>query len=154
MNIKMLVMDVDGTLTDGRIYMGPEGEAMKAFDAKDGYGIAQLLPKLGITPVIITGRKSQILEHRARELKIAELYQGVADKLPKLQQLAAARGLSREEIACIGDDVNDLECLRWCGLSAAPADAQEEVLSAVTYRCRREGGRGAVREFIRFLADR
>ena len=87
MKIKLLVMDVDGTLTDGKIYMGAEGEMMKAFDVKDGYGIAHILPRLGITPVIITGRRSGIVERRCAELGITELYQGVRDKLEKLREL-------------------------------------------------------------------
>lgn len=150
-NIKMLVMDVDGTLTDGHIYMGPEGEAMKAFNCQDGYAIAQLLPKLGIIPVIITGRRSKIVKKRAAELKITHLYQGVADKLPVLQKLAEELGISREEIAYIGDDLNDRECLRYCGFSACPADAVPEIIDLVQYVCKRDGGRGAVREFVDFI---
>ena len=107
MKIKYLVMDVDGTLTDGCIYMGAEGEVTKAFNCQDGYGIAQILPKLGIIPVIITGRKSQITERRAAELKITRLHQGVANKLPLLKALAA----DPDEIAYIGDDLNDLACI-------------------------------------------
>ena len=148
MKIKMLVMDVDGTLTDGHIYVGAEGEMMKAFHVQDGYGIAHILPKLGITPVIITGRSSRIVEKRAAELKISHLHQGIGDKLAKLQEVAAQLGAAAEEIAYIGDDVNDLDCIRWCGCTACPADAVPEVLDAVEYVCKREGGRGAVREFV------
>ena len=148
MKIKMLVMDVDGTLTDGHIYVGAEGEMMKAFHVQDGYGIAHILPQLGITPVIITGRSSRIVEKRAAELKISHLHQGIGDKLAKLQEVAAQLGATAEEIAYIGDDVNDLDCIRWCGCTACPADAVPEVLGAVDYVCKREGGRGAVREFI------
>ena len=151
MKIKMLVMDVDGTLTDGCIYMGPDGEAMKAFNCQDGYGIAQILPKLGIVPVIITGRSSRIVANRAKELKIAHLHQGVADKLPKLQEIAAELGIAREEIAYIGDDLNDLECMQYCGFSACPADAVPEILQTVQYVCKRDGGRGAVREYIEYI---
>lgn len=151
MRIKMLVMDVDGTLTDGHIYMGPEGEVMKAFNCQDGYAIAQLLPKLGIIPVIITGRRSKIVEKRAAELKITHLYQGVADKLPVMQKLADELGISRGEIAYIGDDLNDRECLRYCGFSACPADAVPEIIDLVQYVCKRDGGRGAVREFVDFI---
>ena len=87
-NIKMLVMDVDGTLTDGKIYVGSQGEVMKAFNVKDGYAIARILPDLGIIPVIITGRTSSIVEYRAKEIGITELYQGVSDKLAQLKQVA------------------------------------------------------------------
>lgn len=152
-NIKMLVMDVDGTLTDGCIYMGPQGEAMKAFNCQDGYAIAQTLPKLGITPVIITGRNSQITANRASELKIRQLHQGVQDKLPLLQQIARELGAAREEVAYIGDDLNDMECLRWCGLTGCPADAVPEVRTAVDFVSSRCGGRGAVREFVDYIRD-
>ena len=111
MNVKLLVMDVDGTLTDGRIYVGAQGEVMKAFDVRDGYAIAHLLPTRGIVPVIITGRSSEIVAQRAKELKITELYQGVSDKLEKLKTVAAAYGASADEIAYIGDDLNDLPCI-------------------------------------------
>lgn len=148
MNTKLLIMDVDGTLTDGRIYMGAEGELMKAFDVKDGYAIAHILPQLGITPVIITGRSSAIVEQRARELKITELHQGVADKRAKLEEVLEQHGVTAEEAAYIGDDLNDLDCIRLCGLSACPADAVDEVAEAVDYVCKRDGGRGAVREFV------
>ncbi len=153
MKIKMLVMDVDGTLTDGKIYMGAAGEVMKAFDVKDGYAIAHILPTLGIVPVIITGRQSQIVAQRAKELKITRLYQGVADKLATLKEIAAQLGAGREEIAYIGDDLNDLDCIRWCGFTGAPADAVPEVLQQVSCVCRHNGGQGAVREFIQVLGE-
>lgn len=152
MKIKMLVMDVDGTLTDGHIYMGPGGETMKAFSCKDGYGIGQMLPGMGIVPVIITGRSSQIVLNRARELHIEELYQGVADKLPLLEQIAAKYGFAREEIAYIGDDLNDWECLKYCGLTGCPQDAEETVKEIVNFVAPRDGGRGAVRDFIEYIA--
>lgn len=148
MSIKMLVMDVDGTLTDGRIYVGADGEVMKAFDVKDGYAIVHILPPLGVMPVIITGRCSKIVETRARELKIAEFYQGITDKLATLKEIAAKYNIAPEEIAYIGDDVNDLDCIRYCGVTACPADALDVVKAAVDHVCSRDGGRGAVREFI------
>lgn len=148
MKIKMLVMDVDGTLTDGHIYVSAEGEFMKAFHVQDGYAIAHILPELSVIPVIITGRSSKIVEKRAAELKIAHLHQGITDKLGKLKEIAAELGADASEIAYIGDDVNDLTCIRWCGFTGCPADAVPEVLKAVDYVCSRDGGRGAVREFI------
>ncbi len=151
--IKMLVMDVDGTLTDGHIYMGPSGEAMKMFDCKDGYAIKEILPKLGIMPVIITGRDSVILDNRAKELHIQELHQGVADKLPLLKQIAEKHDVGPEEIAYIGDDMNDWECMSFCGLTACPHDAVTDILSVVNYVCKRDGGRGAVRDFIEYIRD-
>ena len=149
--MKLLVMDVDGTLTDGRIYIGVDGEVMKAFDVRDGYAIVHILPEYGIIPVIITGRESEIVECRAKELKITELYQGVTDKLGKLKEVAEKYSVPVEEIAYIGDDLNDLECIRYCGFSGCPADAADEVRKAVDYVCRRDGGRGVVREFAEVL---
>lgn len=147
MKIKMLVMDVDGTLTDGKIYIGNQGEVMKAFNVKDGYGIAHL-KDTEILPVIITGRKSDIVAQRAKELNITELYQGVEDKLKCLKKIAVKYEINIEEIAYIGDDLNDLLCMQYCGLTACPADAMEEVKQKVDYICKVDGGKGAVREFI------
>ena len=148
MKIKLLVMDVDGTLTDGKIYIGAQGELMKAFDVRDGYAIAHMLPAAGITPVIITGRISQIVEARAQELNIRELYQNVSDKLEQLKEVAEKYKVRPEEIAYIGDDLNDLECICYCGMTACPGDAAEEIKQQVQYVCDHEGGCGAVREFI------
>lgn len=150
MKIKMLVMDVDGTLTDGRIYVGANGELMKAFDVKDGYGIVDI-QKNGIIPVIITGRQSQIVEQRAKELKIAELYQGVSDKLEKLKVVLNTYNYSPSQIAYIGDDLNDLDCIEFCGLSACPKDALKEIKEKVDFVSEFEGGRGAVRDFISYI---
>ena len=149
--IKLLVMDVDGTLTDGCIYVGAQGELMKAFDVRDGYAIAHILPEYGIVPVIITGRSSEIVSNRAKELGIAELHQGVSDKLKMLREIAAKYDVSAEEIAYIGDDLNDLPCIRYCGVTACPADAVSLVLEQVDYVCKHNGGRGAVREYIEWL---
>ena len=146
--IKLLVMDVDGTLTDGKIYIGPDGEAMKAFDVKDGYGIACILPGLGIIPVIITGRESKIVANRAKELGITELYQGIGNKLIQLKKVAEKYNVTPKEIAYIGDDINDLDCVKYCGFTACPADSIAEVRSSVVYVCKSAGGRGSVREFI------
>lgn len=147
MKIKMLVMDVDGTLTDGKIYIGSQGEMMKAFNVKDGYGIVQL-KDAKILPVIITGRKSEIVMQRAKELKITELYQGVENKLECLKQVADKYQINSQEIAYIGDDLNDLECMEYCGLTACPRDAMEKIKQKVDYVCEEDGGKGAVRAFI------
>ncbi len=148
--IKLLAMDVDGTLTDGRIYIGPDGEVMKAFDVKDGYGIVRF-QKAGGIPAIITGRQSRIVEQRCRELGITELHQGVSDKLDCLMKLAAVYGIEREEIAYMGDDLNDLACIEYAGVSACPGDAMEAVRQSCSYVCNAFGGRGAVREFLDHL---
>ena len=151
MKIKMLVMDVDGTLTDGCIYISPTGEAFKAFNVKDGYAIVNILPAVGAVPVIITGRKSDIVSLRCKELGITHCYQGVSDKLSVLKELALEIGVVSEEIAYIGDDINDLDCIRFCGLTACPFDASDEVKSVVDYVCNNPGGKGAVREFIEHI---
>lgn len=150
MKVKLFVMDVDGTLTDGRIYIGANGEVMKAFDVKDGYGIVTAAAN-GIVPVIVTGRTSDIVAARAKELRVTELHQGLSDKLACVREVAAKYGASREEIAYIGDDLNDRDCLEYCGVTGCPGDASEEVKPLVTYVCRRDGGRGAVREFIDYI---
>ena len=141
-------MDVDGTLTDGKIYMGENGEVMKAFNVKDGYAIAHMLPEMEIIPVIITGRKSKIVENRAKELGITELYQRVGNKLAQLKIVAEKYNATPEEIAYIGDDLNDLECIEFCGVTACPVDAVEKVKKTVNLVCNKKAGEGAVRDFI------
>lgn len=153
MNVKMLVMDVDGTLTDGRIYIGASGEMMKVFDVKDGYAIVHLREK-GIEPVIITGRSSAIVQERAKELGITELYQGVTDKLLQLKIVAQKLNCKSDEIAYIGDDINDLECINYCGVTGCPNDAVDILKSKVKYTCLHNGGRGAVREFIEWFMNK
>ncbi len=153
--IKILIMDVDGTLTDGKIYMGPCGEAMKAFSVKDGYGINNILRPNGIEPAIITGRKSSIVENRCTELGITLLRQGIADKKAELDRVLLERGLRLSEAAYIGDDENDMECIRAIneagGITGCPADAMKTVRKEVTYLCEAKGGDGAVREFVEYL---
>ena len=152
--IKYLVMDVDGTLTDGKIYMGNDGEMMKAFDIKDGCGIHDILIPAGITPVIITGRSSKILENRCKELGITNLYQGIRNKIEKL--LTITTDLST--VAYIGDDINDLSCMEPIkeagGLVGCPADAVQKVVDLADFVSKRNGGNGAVREFIEWIVDR
>ena len=147
-------MDVDGTLTDGKIYTGESGEAFKAFNTKDGYAIKEILPKLGISPVIITSRTSKIVENRARELNIAMVYQGIIDKLPLLKKLSDENNTPLDKIAYIGDDINDLSCIEVCGFTACPSDSVDEIKNKVDYICKRKGGDGAVREFIELMRGR
>lgn len=143
-------MDVDGTLTDGKIYISASGEAFKAFNIKDGYTI-YTLDKIGIIPVIITGRESQIVARRAEELKIKECHQGVGDKLAKLQEVATKYSIAMNEIAYIGDDYNDVTCMEACGFTGCPQDAEEDVKPKVDYVCRTNAGEGALREFVKAL---
>ena len=148
--IRMLAMDVDGTLTDGKIYMGPQGEVCKAFNIKDGLGINQLI-RNGILPVIITGRNSAIVENRARELGITEVYQGVEDKAAVLEQVAGKYGFALGQVAYVGDDCNDLAVMEAAGLVFAPADAAKEVLEYADVVVTSRGGEGAVREVADYL---
>lgn len=150
-DFKILFMDVDGTLTDGKIYMGENGEIMKAFNIQDGYAVAHMLPKMGIVPVIITGRISKIVENRAKELGITELYQGRNDKLEIMLEVMEKYNCTKENAAYIGDDVFDIPCMEQCAISACPADAVLEVKDICQYVCRNTGGHGAVREFIEQL---
>ena len=153
----MLVMDVDGTLTDGKVYIGSGGELFKAFDIKDGLGIKDILPKMGILPVIITGRKSEMLEARCRDLGIMELHQGVQDKKNCLRFILDKVGFSLGEVAYIGDDINDLECMNAVhtagGLVGCPADASDDVKRDADFISSRNGGCGAVRELIEWVAS-
>lgn len=152
--INYLVMDVDGTLTDGKIYMGNDGEMMKAFDIKDGCGIHDILVPAGITPVIITGRTSKILENRCKELGITNLHQGIKNKIEKL--LTITTDLS--SVAYIGDDINDLSCMEPVkaagGLVGCPADAVKKVMELADFVSTHNGGNGAVREFIEWIVAR
>lgn len=145
-------MDVDGTLTDGKIYMSGSGELFKAFNIKDGYTI-YTLDKIGIVPVIITGRLSDIVARRSEELRIKECHQGISDKLAKLQDIMQRYGATLDEVAYIGDDYNDLECMRLCGYSACPADAEDDIKQQVDYVCKTKAGEGAVREFVKKIIN-
>ncbi|MBQ9602707.1 MAG: 3-deoxy-D-manno-octulosonate 8-phosphate phosphatase [Paludibacteraceae bacterium] len=156
--IRFLVMDVDGTLTDGKIYMGQDGELFKAFDIKDGYGVKCLLPEANIIPIVITARNSRIVENRCSEMGVTELYQGKMDKYEALiQVLKKYSELDRTEytlanVAYVGDDLLDLQCMQPIkeagGFVACPNDAVEEVKDIVNYISVKNAGNGAVREII------
>lgn len=150
--LKALIMDIDGTLTDGGIYMGECGEVMKRFDVKDGYGICCILPQLGIIPIVITGRESKIVENRCRELKITELIQKSRDKVVDMKQILDRLEINFDETAYIGDDLNDLACMKLVAVRGCPADAVDVVKEACDFIASRTGGCGAVREFIEWIA--
>lgn len=146
-------MDVDGTLTDGKIYMGMDGELCKAFNIKDGCGIHDIAIPNGIIPIIITGRTSQILENRCKELGITSLHQGVSDKVEKLNLVTD----DFSAVAYIGDDINDLFCMNLVkeagGIVGCPKDAVKKVLNISDFISTKNGGDGAVREFIEWLME-
>ncbi|HEX9874670.1 MAG TPA: HAD-IIIA family hydrolase [Deferrimonas sp.] len=143
--IRLLLLDVDGIMTDGRIVYDNNGIETKSFDVKDGHGL-KLLQRAGIRIGIITGRQSEVVAFRARELDIDILYQGVKDKLVPYREILDNLGLGEEEVAYMGDDVVDLPILRRVGFAATVADAVPEVLPLVHYVTGKKGGRGAVRE--------
>jgi 3-deoxy-D-manno-octulosonate 8-phosphate phosphatase (KDO 8-P phosphatase) len=145
--IKLIVLDVDGTLTDGGIYKADSGDEFRKFNAKDGLGILNA-EKQGIEFAIITGSKGANIENRANHLKIKYVFTEVGDKLPILQQIMSDNNWSKENVAYIGDDVNDLECMQLCGYKACPVDAVDEVKAICNYVSSKAGGNGAVREVI------
>ena len=151
MMIKYLVMDVDGTLTDGKIYMGAHGEMMKAFNIKDGCGIHDIAIPGGIIPVIITGRTSEIVKKRCGELGIQQVYQGIKNKIEQLNSIAD----DLSQVAYIGDDINDLSCMipvkEAGGVVGCPADAVERVQEISDFVALHNGGDGAVRDFIEWI---
>ncbi len=148
--VKMIVLDVDGVLTDGGIIYASGGEEIKVFNVKDGLGLVQAVDS-GLVTVIITGRESPAVARRAQELKITHLFQGVSDKLAILQKLCQELSISLDEVAYIGDDIPDLSVLQNVGLACCPNDAVPEVLAVCHFVTRRDGGRGAVREITDFI---
>lgn len=148
--IKLLICDVDGVLTDGKIYIGNEGELFKAFDVKDGLGIKMLLAN-GIDVAILTARSSEILKKRTQELGITNVLQGQRDKVKGLEQLLSDTSLTAQEIAYIGDDLPDYAVIQKVGLKACPCNAVEEIEHLADFKSRHLGGAGAVRELAEYI---
>ena len=148
--IKLIVLDVDGTMTDGGIYWDNHGVETKRFCVKDGCGIV-LAQSVGIDFMILTGRESACVTRRAQELNVRWLFQGVKKKAAHLQQFMEEHHLQPEQIAYIGDDVNDLAAMQYAVMSACPSDASEDLLEYCDMVLRQKGGEGAVREFIEWL---
>lgn len=150
--IKLLIMDVDGTLSDGRFFVMPDGEVLKSFDVKDGTGI--IFARLaGIKTAIITGKVSRQVRQRAEELQIDDYYEGVGNKSEPFFELLKKYELQKEEVAYIGDDIGDAEVMGMVGFAAAVGDAHPLIKRISHYIAKRYGGRGAVREFIDFILD-
>ena len=151
--IQFLAMDVDGTLTDGKIYMSNSGELCKAFHIKDGYGIHDMVIPAGITPVIIAGRSSEIVRNRCAELGIKEIYQGISNKIDKLHEVTT----DLSTVAYIGDDLNDIACMKAVkeagGVVGCPKDAANGVKALADFIAEHNGGEGAVRDFIEWLME-
>jgi 3-deoxy-D-manno-octulosonate 8-phosphate phosphatase (KDO 8-P phosphatase) len=148
--VRLLVLDVDGVLTDGRLFYGPKGELLKAFHVRDGYGVKQI-QAAGVTVAIISGRRSTAVARRARELGIRHVAQGVEDKLAALRKLTRARKLDYAHCACVGDDTPDVPMIDVCGVGIAVADAHPDALAAANLVTRTRGGHGAVREVCDWL---
>ncbi|MCH3914327.1 MAG: HAD hydrolase family protein [Acidaminococcaceae bacterium] len=153
-NIKLLAVDVDGVLTDGSIIIGQDGELSKHFSVLDGLGIRVAIRK-GLQFSIITGRHSEILLHRAMELNISSVYENVVDKGETLVQIAKEAGIDMDDVAFMGDDLNDLSALDIAGASFAPVNAVDDVKKIVDYVTVKPGGAGAVREVVeKILTDK
>jgi 3-deoxy-D-manno-octulosonate 8-phosphate phosphatase (KDO 8-P phosphatase) len=148
--IKLLALDVDGVLTDGRLYFAEDGNELKAFDIQDGHGL-KLLQASGVRVAIITGRNTKLVERRATNLGIRHLLQGREDKLVALRELTKDLGIALEHVAYVGDDWPDLPAVRAVGLGITVANAHQELRNHAAYVTRLEGGRGAVREVCDLL---
>ena len=149
--IRLAVFDVDGVMTDGGIYMGESGET-KRFNILDGLGL-KLIARCGVRIVWITARSSVAVDRRARELGIEDYHQGVKDKLARLRSLCEESGIAREQVLYMGDDLHDLKCLQWSGVSIAPGNASRDVRSRVDLVLETAGGHGAVRELAEMIID-
>ncbi len=153
--IAVMFLDMDGTLSDGKIYVGPEGEVFKAFSCKDAYGVEQQLIPSGICPVLITGRNNPIVTRWAEDRGVTEVHQGVKDKAAKLQEILEQKQVSYDQVAYIGDDMNDYQCMKAIqaggGLVGCPADAAKKIREIADFVAPRGGGQGAVRDFIEWV---
>lgn len=150
--IKLLVLDVDGTLTNGQItYSNDTEDELKSFDVSDGLAIATWTKFMNKKVAIITGRKSKIVEKRASELKITHLYQNIKNKDEILEEILEKEGILLSEVAAIGDDLNDYKMLKKAGLSFTPANGSKYIKEIVNIKCKAYGGSGAVREMIEYI---
>ena len=150
LGLKLMVLDVDGVLTDGRVALDADGREIKAFDVKDGLGLKRLM-RAGIEVALVTGRASKAVSCRAAELGIEDVFMGIADKKAVCRKMMAEKGLCREAVCAMGDDLPDLAMFEESGLCIAVADAAREVRGRADYITRRRGGQGAVREAAEWI---
>jgi 3-deoxy-D-manno-octulosonate 8-phosphate phosphatase (KDO 8-P phosphatase) len=150
--IRLLILDVDGTMTDGKLYFGPRGEALKVFHVRDGQGIKHL-DAAGITVAVITGRKSKMTEVRCRELGVEHVIQGAQDKVAAFEKLRARLKIEVSESACVGDDIADVPLMNVVKVAFAVADAHRDALRAAHIVTSLPGGAGAVREVCDYLLE-
>lgn len=148
--IKLLILDVDGVMTDGRIIMDSEGRELKNFAVRDGHGI-KMIQRYGIKVAILTGRKSKVVEHRAKDLEIKDVYQKAFNKKEVFEKILQKHKLSNKEIAFMGDDIVDIPVLKIVGFSASVANALDIVKRQVDYITKNNGGHGAVREVCEMI---
>jgi len=148
--IELVIFDVDGVLTDGSLFIGDDGQEYKAFNSRDGHGI-RMLQECGIRAAILTGRQSEVVKHRTRDLGIELVMQGYRDKRPAFEALLKETGLTPDVVAYVGDDVVDLPVMKQVGLAIAVADAHPMVLEHADWVTRVNGGRGAARDVCEFL---
>ena len=151
-HIRLFATDVDGVLTDAGMYYSESGDEWKKFNTRDGMGI-KLLQRAGLITAIVTQERTRLVARRAEKLAIPEVHQGVMDKLSVIRDMAARHGISLDQVAYIGDDVNDIEALKAVGLSASPADGLPQVVRVVRYVCQKKGGEGAVRELADMILE-
>jgi 3-deoxy-D-manno-octulosonate 8-phosphate phosphatase (KDO 8-P phosphatase) len=151
-SIKLLILDVDGVLTDGQIILTEQGEEIKSFSARDGHGIRMLMAE-GIEVAIISGRKSKAVDIRADDLGIQEIHLGIKDKGPLCREMIRRKNLSKGEVCCVGDDLPDLPMFEHTGTSFAVADASLPVRRLASHITKRKGGHGAVREVCEILLE-
>jgi 3-deoxy-D-manno-octulosonate 8-phosphate phosphatase (KDO 8-P phosphatase) len=150
--VRLLVLDVDGVLTDGRLYFGTQGEELKVFHVRDGAGLVAL-GRAGVAVAILSGRESPAVARRAAELGIRHVHQGVTDKAAELRRLMDELGVAAGEVACVGDDTPDLPMLEIAGLAVAVADAHPALATVVDWTTTSRGGQGAVREICDMLLN-
>ncbi len=149
--IKLLILDVDGVMTDGQIILNHKGEEIKSFNAKDGQGLKLLMKEGGVQVAIVTGRRSKAVDYRSRDLGISEVYQGVDDKESFCIRLLHQKRLKKEQVCCIGDDIPDIPMFDHVGFPVAVADAALEVREAACHVTKHAGGKGAVREVCELI---
>lgn len=149
-NIKLVIFDIDGVLTNGNLFFDNQGEEYKAFNSKDGHGIRMLL-ECGLQAAVITGRKSQLVLHRMNDLGVELIFQGYRDKRPAFAELLKVTGLDAAQIAYMGDDVVDLPIMQQAGMGIAVQDAHPFVIQHADFVTKLGGGQGAAREAIEFI---
>jgi len=153
LSIKLLLLDVDGTMTDGKITYSNNGDELKSFCVKDGLAVASWI-KLGGKVAIVTGRESKIVEKRAKELGIEYIYQGVKDKFKKVEEILEDTNLTWENVAAIGDDLNDISMLKRAKISFAPSNSSKYIKNYVNIMLTKSGGDGAIREMIEYILEK